>query len=177
MILFLFLTHLGLGIVFTLPLVSRDAGVKFFRFNAGMAAILNAIGYVFLPDDYTGGTAQIGLVALAVSEAATIVYWATVGRTLASIRPLIVGIACVGGVIAIVAQALAASAAWGSVTQTLTVLSFLSSAAFLGGACTAMVLGHWYLVIPSMAVKHLQWIVKVHIGSMLIRIVVVGIAI
>ena len=39
-ILFLFLSHLGLGIVFTLAFVSQDAGVKFFRFNAGLAAVL-----------------------------------------------------------------------------------------------------------------------------------------
>jgi len=36
-VLFLFLTHLALGIVFTLALVSREAGVKFFRFTAGLA--------------------------------------------------------------------------------------------------------------------------------------------
>jgi len=42
LVLFLFLAHLGLGILFTLAFVSRDAGVKFFRFNAGLAAILIA---------------------------------------------------------------------------------------------------------------------------------------
>ena len=55
--------------------------------------------------------------------------------------------------------------------QALTVASFLSSAALLGGACTAMILGHWYLVIPSMQVSHLQSIVKVHIASMVVRVV------
>ena len=44
--------------------------------------------------------------------------------------------------------------------QALTVASFLSSAALLGGACTAMILGHWYLVIPSLEVSHLQSIVE-----------------
>ena len=39
-VLILFLAHLGVGIVFTLVFVSREAGVKFFRFNAGLAAIL-----------------------------------------------------------------------------------------------------------------------------------------
>jgi hypothetical protein len=42
-ILFLFLAHLGIGIAFTLMFVSREAGVKFFRFNAGLAATLVAI--------------------------------------------------------------------------------------------------------------------------------------
>ena len=55
----------------------------------------------------------------------------------------------------------------------LTVASFLSSTALLGGACGAMVLGHWYLVVPSLNVAHLQSIVKLHIGSLVVRVVVV----
>jgi hypothetical protein len=46
-VLFLFLAHLGVGIVFTLVLVSKDAGVKFFRFNAGLAAALIAVALAF----------------------------------------------------------------------------------------------------------------------------------
>jgi protein NrfD len=65
----------------------------------------------------------------------------------------------------------------GLTTQALAVASFLSSVALLGGACTAMVLGHWYLVIPSLQVSHLQSIVKLHIVSMVLRIVVVGAAV
>ena len=58
MILYLFLSHLGLGIVFTLACVSREAGVKFFRFNAGLAAILLSRFDVFLLDPMLdlGGT-------------------------------------------------------------------------------------------------------------------------
>ena len=36
-----------------------------------------------------------------------------------------------------------------------------------------MILGHWYLVLPSMQVSHLQSIVKVHIASLVVRVVVV----
>jgi len=176
-ILFLFLTHLAVGIVLTLPLVAREAGIKFFRFNAGMAALLNVIGFAFLPDDYTGDAARYGLIALGVSEAATVLYWATIGRVFTTIRPLILGTACVFGVVAIVLQALAVDSPWGTMGQALNVTSFLASTVFLGGACTAMVLGHWYLVLPSMSVSYLQWIVKVHIGSMIVRVVVVGLAV
>ena len=193
-VLFLFLAHLGVGIVFTLALVSREAGVKFFRFNAGLAAILIVIalafGYNSAPDMTAlaltpppGGTAGtgavpigIGLNLLVLSTAAIVVYWATVGRTLARIRPAILGCSAVAGALALVAQALALTARRSLPTQVLTVASFLSSAALLGGACTAMILGHWYLVIPSMQVSHLQSIVKVHIASMIVRIVVVAAA-
>jgi len=172
-VLFLFLTHLGLGIIFTLALVSREAGVKFFRFNAGMAAILIAVAFALRPSDLSPSAAAVtGLVGLAVAEAATVVYWASVGRGLASIRPALVTLACGGGLVALIAQAIAATAGTTG-SAVLTIASFLSSAALLGGASTAMILGHWYLILPSMQVSHLQSIVKVHIASLVVRVAVV----
>jgi protein NrfD len=177
-VLFLFLAHLGVGIAFSLVLVSREAGVKFFRFNAGLAAILIAIAVAFHhhgspPAGIDSVLAGAGVIALDVAEVAMVLYWATVGRMLARMRPAILGVAIGAGGTALVLQALGVSATWGPAAQVLTVASFLSSAALLGGACTAMILGHWYLVIPSMRVLHLQSIVKVHIASMVVRIVVV----
>jgi len=193
-VLFLFLTHLGVGIMFTLVLVARDAGVKFFRFNAGLAAILIGAALVFRPSGPDATTSPTAVVAFSIVEVAVVVYWATVGRILASIRPLIVSLAVSAGLVGIVAQALAMAAkAAGGVSaalasaagapsgslpvEALTVASFLSSAMLLGGACTAMILGHWYLVIPSLQVSHLQKIVKVHIASMVVRVAVVAAAV
>jgi hypothetical protein len=172
-ILFLFLTHLGIGIVLTLVLVSREAGVKFFRFNAGLAATLIGVALAFRDSSEPSVVNTVALAALAVCLAAVVLYWATVGRTLASIRPGIVVVACSSGVIALIAQAIASAAGGTFDVKALTIASFLSSAALLGGASTAMILGHWYLVIPSMQVSHLQSIVKVHIASMVVRVVVV----
>jgi protein NrfD len=175
-ILFLFVAHLAVGIVFTLVFVSREAGVKFFRFNAGLAAILLAVAFALRPPEASATAAgRLAVLALVVVEAALIVYWATVGRALASVRPAIVATAVGAGLIALVAQGV--DQASGLPAQALTVASFLSSAALLGGACTAMILGHWYLVIPSLQVSHLQSIVKFHIASMVIRVVVVAAAV
>jgi protein NrfD len=194
-VLFLFLAHLGVGIVFTLTLVSRDAGVKFFRFNAGLASVLLVIALAFgfnsgtdisapaltpSPGDSAGiGAVSIGLdlALLVLSTVAIVVYWATVGRMLARVRPAILGFSIVTGVLAIVVEALTLTTMRSLPTQILTVASFLTSAALLGGACTAMILGHWYLVIPSMQVSHLQSIVKVHILSLIVRVVVVATAV
>jgi hypothetical protein len=173
LILYLFLAHLGVGIVFTLALVSREAGVKFFRFNAGLAAILIAIALGFR----SAGPLEPAEWALVVSEAAIVFYWATVGRTLARIRPTIVTVAVGGGMLALVLQAFAVTVGDSLPIKLLTIASFLSSAALLGGTCTAMILGHWYLVIPSLEVRHLQSIVKVHIASLVVRISAVGAAI
>jgi hypothetical protein len=182
-VLFLFLAHLGAGIVFTLVFVARDVGVKFFRFNAGLAAIILVAGLAFrygaigpVPADASRAGAY-GLVALDCATAAVVMYWATVGRMLASVRPAIAGVAVAGGVAAIVLEAIAVSAGRSPANQALTIASFLSSAALLGGTCTAMILGHWYLVIPSMQVSHLQSIVKWHMASMVLRVVVVAAAI
>jgi len=148
--------------------------VKFFRFNAGMAAILIGVGFAFRPAGTPTSAAATGLVALGIAELALVIYWATVGRTLASARPALVGIWSAAGLVAIVAEALAVEPAPTLTVQALTVASFLSSAALLGGTCTAMVLGHWYLVIPSMDVSYLQSVVKLHIASMVVRVAVVA---
>jgi protein NrfD len=176
-VLFLFLSHFGVGIVFSLVLVQREAGVKFFRFNAGLAAILIAVALAFRPAGESTTAATLGLVALAVAEAAVVFYWATVGRALASIRPAIVSTACAGGAAALVLQAVAVTAGWSPTVTAMTIASFLTSAVFLGGTCTAMILGHWYLVIPAMKVSYLQSMVKVHIVSLVLRIAVVAAAI
>jgi len=183
-VLFLFLAHLGVGIAFTLVFVSRDAGVKFFRFNAGLAVILIAIALAFRYEALAGSIehepsrrSQIADLALVCGEAALVLYWATVGRALLKIRRAIVAVAVAGGLVAVALQALGVSADRSPAEQALTVASFLTSAAMLGGACTAMILGHWYLVIPSLQVSHLQSIVRLHIASMAARIVIVTVAV
>jgi len=178
-ILFLFLTHLGVGVTLVLAWVGKDAGVKFFRFNAGTAALLIAIGFALRPDTQAAHAALhlISVTTLFVAEAALVIYWATIGRMLASIRPALLWTAIVCGLTAVVTQALEVSVAAPGLLPLLTVASFLSSTALLGGACGAMVLGHWYLVVPSLNVAHLQSIVKLHIGSLVVRSVVVAAAV
>src|SRR2546428_11743415 len=115
-ILFLFLAHLGVGIAFTLVFVSRAAGAKFFRFNAGLAAILIAIALAFHYGDSNPGDppptrlSQLAVLALDGAEAALVLYWATIGRMLAKARPAIVAVAVGGGLVAVGLQALAATA-------------------------------------------------------------------
>jgi protein NrfD len=178
-VLFLFLSHLGLGIIFTLVFVSREAGVKFFRFNAGLAAILIAVAFAFRPPDAVGAAmaGRVAFLALAVAEAAVVLYWATVGRVLASIRPAVVVTAVAAGLVAIVAQAIAAVPGGPALLQAMTIASFLTSAALLGGTCTAMILGHWYLILPSMQGSHLQSIVMLHIVSLVMRVALVAAAV
>ena len=175
-VLYLFLAHLGIGIAFTLLLVSKEAGVKFFRFNAGLAAALLAAALAFRPGAASvgGQVAHLGsLVAIGVALACLTIYWLIAGRIWGWMRRPLAALASVAGAAAVVMHGVAAS---GEVTGGgLTAASTLTSAALLGSTCTAMVLGHWYLVIPSMQVKHLQSIVGFHIVTLAARILIVGI--
>ena len=84
-VLFLFLTHLGIGIAATLLLVGRDAGVKFFRFNAGLAVVLLLIALAFQPPALSNGVLEtIGTAALVLATLLLLVYWASGGR----VRPV-----------------------------------------------------------------------------------------
>jgi protein NrfD len=177
-ILFLFLVHLGIGISLVLVWVGREAGVKFFRFNAGTAALLIAIGFALRPGpENATALYRLAIGLLIVAEAALVVYWATIGRMLAKIRPALLWTAVGCGVVSVALQGLDISRDAPGLMPLLTVASFLSSVALLGGACGAMVLGHWYLVVPSLDVAHLQSIVKLHIGSTVVRVVVVATAV
>ena len=177
-ILFLFLVHLGIGITLVLAWVSREAGVKFFRFNAGTAALLIAVGFALRPNpEEPTALYTAALLSLAVAEVAIVVYWATIGRALARIRPVILWTAIGFGLISTTLQAFDVSRDAPGLMPVLTAVSFLSSVALLGGACGAMVLGHWYLVVPSLDVAHLQSIVRLHIGSTVVRAVVVATAV
>jgi hypothetical protein len=178
-VLFLFLAHLGIGIVGTLVLVPSSAGVKFFRFNAGYAAALMLIALAMRPEGVTLGAdiQGVALAALIVATGALLIYWATIGRVMAWLRPFWLWLALLSGAGALVTQGMAAAAGAAAPATALTVASFVTSAALLGGTSTAMILGHWYLVLPSMEVKHLQSIVKFHIASTALRILVVAVVV
>jgi protein NrfD len=179
-VLFLFLAHLGVGIALTLLFVPRDAGIKFFRFNSGLAAILLVIALAFgsgAPAGTPGTPAdRIGLLALQLATLTIVIYWATIGRVFTKFRTAILGASAAAGVVALVGQAMAASVDQPAILQGLAVASFVTSALLLGGACTAMVLGHWYLILPSMEVSYLQSIVALHIASLVGRVAVVAAA-
>ena len=172
---FLFFAHLGIGVAGTLLLGSHAAGVKFFRFNSGVATVFLLTALAFRPETPEGGWLKVvDLGALIVATGTLLVYWATVGRALSRVRPVLLWTTLLAGGVALIAQGLSFSAGKTGPATVLAILSFLSSTTLLGSAYTAMSLGHWYLVLPSMDIVPLQSIVKLHIGSILLRIAVVA---
>jgi len=152
-VLFFFLAHLGVGIAFTLAFVHREAGVKFFRFNGGLAAILLVIALAFR---FQAANASLlwSDITLAVSAAITVFYWATIGRVFTKARTVILAAAAIAGLAAIALQGLEISSGSSASVVGLTVLSFLTSALMLGGACTAMIL----LPVPLSLSSHPLWV-------------------
>ena len=126
---------------------------------------------------FAGISDGVAMWSLLVATGALLLYWVTVGRILAAVRPALLWTTTLAGGVALVAQAGVLAADLPVTSTALVVASFLTSAALLGGACTAIILGHWYLVLPSMDVSLLQSIVKFHIGSTIVRVAVVGAAV
>jgi hypothetical protein len=174
-VVYLFLAHLGIGIAFTLLLVSKEAGVKFFRFNAGLAAALVAAALAFRPESTPSQVvANTGaVVALGVTLGCLTVYWIIAGRVWGWLRPPLAAVATGAGLVAVIMHAQGAVHGAAVSGGALTTASAVTSVGLLGTACTAMVLGHWYLVIPSMEVRHLQRVVGFHILSLAARVLVV----
>src|ERR687896_1169751 len=106
-VVYLFLAHLGIGIALTLLLVSKEAGVKFFRFNAGLAAALVAAALAFRPaPSATQLVANTGaLVAMGVTLACLTVYWIIAGRIWAWLRRPLAALATAAGIVAAVMHA------------------------------------------------------------------------
>lgn len=168
-VLFLFLCHMGIGIVFTMLLISSAAGVRFFRFTSALAFILTVLGIAFHPSairfsrDAQGAASAsllLGLLSLSLVVARQNPW-----------RRALLWLSAASFLVALVAQAVSVPSA---VPLVLTMASFVASAALLGSSFTAMLLGHWYLVLPSMDVSLLQSIVKFHLGSTLARALSVG---
>jgi len=163
-VLFLFLCHLGIGIAFTMVLVSGAAGVRFFRFTSALAVILMCLAIALRPSALSFSKDARG-VASAAFLAALAALSLVVARFNPWRRPLL-WFAAACGLLTLVAQAASASS---TIPLALTIASFLTSAALLGSSFTAMLLGHWYLVLPSLDVSHLQAVVRFHLGSTLAR--------
>jgi protein NrfD len=149
-------------------LISGAAGVRFFRFTSALAFLLIVLGIALRPAALVFARNAQGL-ATASLLVALLALSLVVARQNPWRRPLL-WLSAASGLVALVAQAVSLPS---RVPLALTVASFLTSAALLGSSFTAMVLGHWYLVLPTLDVRHLQSVVKFHVGSTLARAVAV----
>jgi hypothetical protein len=169
----LFLLHLSLGVLATLPFTMEQAGRSYFKFCSASAAFMStaAIWLLFRRYGWDGNPRGIELqpllVAATVSLVATILYnrahhfgW----RRLCG--PMLTLALLAGGV-----------AIWFSApagVRPLVAAIDLSSTLLLGSAAAAMTLGHYYLVVIELPIAALRRLTVMLIASLAIRAVFVG---
>lgn len=169
-----FCLQLGFGVLFALAFVPKaPVGVLFYRVM-GTTAVLPLVVAAIVPVTQGG---------LAWSEPAVLLTWAS-----ALAWPIYSGpvrgkrwalamawalITCVAALVLTLERALVFE---GVGELTVASLSALATGAVAGSVGLAMVLGHWYLTIPNLSVKHLGRLNRVTIGSMLASVVFVALS-
>jgi len=175
---FLFLLHLSLGLLATLPLVPERAGVKYFKFCAACAAFMTTAGLGLVARRFglAGGAAAPGgarytwlLADTALFLAATILYNRAWHFDWRSARAPLLALALLAGVAGVWLGAPAAGA-W------LVCATDLTSALLLGAAASAMILGHWYLVVLDLPILALRRLTLLLVAGLLLRSLVLAVA-
>jgi hypothetical protein len=173
---FLFLTHLGLGLLAMIPFVPDRAGRNYFKFSSASAAFSMAAGLGLLLRRFgtAGGPGAPGgdayralLLAAAVSLAAVIVYNRAWHFSWTRLRSILLAIALAAGVAEVGLCAPPPD-------RTVVVLTDLSSILLLGAATAAMVLGHWYLVVLDLPITALRRLTILLALGLALRAAVVG---
>jgi hypothetical protein len=173
---FLFLLHLSVGLLATLPLVPERAGAKFFKFCSASAVLMTTAGLWLLYRRFgTGdGPAILGNYDLTFAcAAASLVFAVLYNRAQhfawrAARLPLLAASLLAG-----VASMISASP---SPDRAVIVAAAVTSAVLLGAAFSAMVLGHWYLVVLDLPIIALRRLTVLLAAGLAARALMVGVA-
>jgi hypothetical protein len=183
MIYFLFASHCAVGCLLTLNLVPvRDTGGGFPRFISGVALFFLAgalvAGGLLSRAAWSGGARGVPLILYAAALLPTAAN-AFVKGDRPRARSFLLGTATLLAVAGFLADTLLnqVPAGAGSGVRVVTVLSFMAAALAAGSVCVAMILGHFYLVIPRLPIRPLILLCGVLVISLLARLVMTGVAI
>jgi hypothetical protein len=182
---FLFLLATSLGCLSTLYWIPEpDLGRGYFQMNGlvvlgllGLAAAVAAL-HPFRPFG-TAGT--VGTVALAAAFAGAFLYYGAVSCQAWRGARWALSLALGGSLAALLAAGatLVATPPPSPVPfrAALVAASLVSSALLLGWSLIAMLLGHWYLVAPRLAFRHLVLFCWVLLAAVLLRLATLGAAV
>jgi len=175
---FLFLTHLGLGLLAMLPFVPERAGRSYFKFcsacaaftmTAGLALLWRRYGLAGGPGAPAGDAYRSLVLAAAISLAFTVVYNRAWHFSWSSVRPALLAASLAAGVATVALGAPAAE-------RPISILTDLTSILLLGAATSAMVLGHWYLVVLDLPITALRRLTVLLAATLVLRAAVVALA-
>jgi hypothetical protein len=173
----IFLTQGATGSLLALLLVpARQAGRSFFRYSVAQGATLILLGLLagWNAPAPPGRTLLFGAAAALLMAAAGLIH---LDRAIAG-RALLIG-ASILCVVAVVRDErwLANDLTLGAIPlrmDALYALDSLTAGLTLGGALSAMVLGHYYLNIPGLSVSHLERLCLALLGAVVARAAVVA---
>jgi protein NrfD len=173
---FLFLVHLSLGVLAMLPFVPEGAGARFFKFCSASAAFMTTAALWLLYRRYgleggavaPGGTSyRAVLAATAAALVLTVLYNRAVHFGWRRAGQATLALALAAGVATVLAAAAPGPRA-------LLALTDLSSILLLGAAASAMVLGHWYLVVHDLPITALRRLTVLLVVALVVRTLLVG---
>jgi hypothetical protein len=165
-----FLLQLGAGCLLgLLPVPAAATGRAFNRFAAGLGAGILILG-LGASLQSVGRSTTTPLWGLAVASALVSSALAHVGRVGASRLPLQLAAACCLSAMALDAVAVSRTAAHpGTATTLRCVLDALGSSWLLGSVFIAMILGHYYLNIAGLPIRHLTRLCLIAMAAVAVR--------
>jgi hypothetical protein len=173
---FLFLLHLALGLLAMLPFVPDRAGRKFFKFCSAAAAFMMtaAAWSAYRRFGLEGGDgAPAGprytpmFAATLASLLLTVLYNRAHHFGARRLRAPLLGLALAAGLAAVLLGTPAQPRVLAAVTD-------LSSILLLGAAASAMILGHWYLVVLDLPIVALRRLTVLLVVGLVLRAAVVA---
>lgn len=159
-----FCYELAFGVLLALAFVPKaPVGAFFYRIMGTSALVLVLAGIALPLTRGTGGATDPHVVAAAVAVAAFPVYSGPFrGRSWAA--GLATALAATAAAVAFVLRDALTGASESRLA--LGVLSALATGAVAGSVGLAMVLGHWYLTVPNLAITHLARLNRVTVWTM-----------
>lgn len=169
-------SQLAVGGLLSMLVVPLEAGKRFFRFCTLACLVFLALalwaGPFPLLSPAAGGSTVTLLPRrlLAASAVLAFGYLLAVVAERTGPQKALLAVAGLTGAAGIVSDGLLACAACSPYAAgVLTAASFLLSALFLGSVIFAMILGHWYLVVPALHIRPLRTLTRTMLVAILAR--------
>jgi hypothetical protein len=174
-LLFLLATASGsLATLYWIP--ETDLGRGYFQMNALLVLGLLALALAVVLLHPIPGLGPIGAGSLALALAGSFLYYAAIWRERWDLCRYPLTLALAGSAAALLATggALAAPAVALPHRSPLVAATLLASALLLGWSLVTMLLGHWYLVAPRLAFRHLVVFCRVLLAAVALRLLALG---
>jgi hypothetical protein len=167
-----FCLELGFGVLLALACVGRAPLGPFFHRVLGTTALVPLLAAAAMP--IAEGQLRLGEPQALLTALAVLLYPAYAGPLKSARRAqvLYAALACSGAALVLAVQRAELVEGW--LELAVASASALATGAVAGGVGLAMVLGHWYLTIPDLDVRHLQRLNRVTAGAMLVSLAALG---